>query len=481
MYEVKRPLFLIMIYNLTKLKSFSTNSFIKHWLIQYSMVLEGLGDSLKETLSKISKAIFVDERLINELVKEIQKALLKGDVNVKLVLELTKRIKDRALKEEPPGGLTKKEYLTNIVYQELVKFLGEEKTSINFDKKQTRIMLVGLFGNGKTTTAGKLGKYIKKRGHKVALVSLDVWRPAAYEQLKQIGERAEISVYGNPKEKNPSKILKEFEKELNKFDVVIYDTAGRDALNEELITELRQVNKLIQPHEALLVMGADVGQAAEIQAKTFHDTCGVTGVIITKLDGTAKGGGALSACAITGAKVKFIGVGEKIDAFEEFDPKRFVGRLLGMGDIEALLEKAKEAISEEEAQDLSKKLLKGEFNLVDLYSQMEAMGKMGPLSKIVEMIPGFGQIKIPKEALQVQEGKLKKWKHAMDSMTKPELEDPEIIDGKRVERIAKGSGLSVTDVRDLLKQYKQSKKMMKMMKGEKGMEKMMKKMTGNRK
>jgi signal recognition particle subunit SRP54 len=442
------------------------------------MVLEGLGTSLKDTLGKISKALFVDERLINELIKEIQKALLKGDVNVKLVLELTKKIKERAMKEEPPGGLTKKEYLTHIVYQELVNFLGEEKAAIKTDKKQTRIMLVGLFGNGKTTTAGKLAKYFKKRGHNVALVSLDVWRPAAFEQLKQLGERIEVAAYGNPKQKDPAKILKEFEKDLSKHDLVIYDTAGRDALNDELIKELKLVNKLIQPHEVLLVMSADVGQAAEKQAQTFHDTCGVSGVIITKLDGTAKGGGALSACAITGAKVKFIGVGEKVDALEEFDPKRFVGRLLGMGDIEALLEKAKEAISDEDAQDLSKKLLKGEFNLVDLYSQMEAMSKMGPLGKVMEMIPGMGQLKIPKEALQMQEVKLKKWKHMMDSMTKQELEDPELMSASRVERIAKGAGVSTSDVRDLMKQYKQSKKMMKMMKGGKGMEQMMKRMGG---
>lgn len=442
------------------------------------MVLDNLGSALKDTLSRISKALFIDERLINELVKDIQKALLKGDVNVKLVLQLTDKIKQRALKEEPPGSITKKDYLTSIVYQELVNFLGEEKVSINLDKKQTKIMLVGLFGNGKTTTAGKLAKYFKKRGHKIALVSLDVWRPAAYEQLKQVGERAEVSVFGNPKQKDPAKILKEFDSELKKYDLIIYDTAGRDALNSELIAELKLVGKLVNPNEVLLVMGADVGQAAESQAKTFHDTCGVTGVIITKLDGTAKGGGALSACAITGAKVKFIGVGEKIDALEEFDPKRFVGRLLGMGDIEALLEKAKEAITKEEAEDLSKKLIKGEFNLVDLYSQMEAMSKMGPLSKIVEMIPGFSQIKMPKEALQVQEEKLKKWKHAMNSMTKEELEDPELINGKRIERIAKGSGLNSSDVRDLIKQYKQAKKLMKMMKGGKGMEKIMKKMGG---
>lgn len=296
------------------------------------MVLEKLGTSLKDTLTKIKNAVFVDERLINELIKEIQKSLLSGDVNVKLVLELTKKIKERALKEEPPGGLTKKEYLVNIVYQELVNFLGEEKVPIKTDKKQTRIMLVGLFGSGKTTTTGKMAKYFKKRGHKVAMVSLDVWRPAAYEQLRQLGEKIDIPVFGNPKQKDPAKIMKEFEKEFKKYDVVIFDTAGRDALNEELIAELKLVNKLIQPQEVLLVMAADIGQAAEKQAQTFHETCNITGVIITKLDGTAKGGGALSACAITGAKVRFIGIGEKVDDFEEFDPKRFVGKMLGMGD-----------------------------------------------------------------------------------------------------------------------------------------------------
>ncbi|HME87446.1 MAG TPA: signal recognition particle protein Srp54 [Candidatus Nanoarchaeia archaeon] len=442
------------------------------------MVLDNLGNTLRDTLTKIKNAVFVDERLINELMKEIQKALLSGDVNVKLVLGLTKNIKDRALKEEPPGGLTKKEYLINIVYQELVKFLGEEKVALKVDKKQTRIMLVGLFGNGKTTTAGKLAKYYKKRGHKVAMVSLDVWRPAAYEQLKQLGEKIEVPVFGNPKQKDPTKILKEIQKELDAFDMVIFDTAGRDALNDELIEELKKMNKLINPHEAFLVMAADVGQAAEKQAQTLHDTCGVTGVIITKLDGTAKGGGALSACAITGAHVRFIGIGEKVDDFEEFDPKRFVGKLLGMGDLETLLEKAKDAMSEEDAQDLQKKLLKGQFTLLDLYSQMEAMNKMGPLNKIMEMIPGMGQLQIPKEALQGQQEKLKVWKFMMDSMTKEELEEPDEISGKQVERIAKGSGSSLSDVRELLKQYKQSKKLVKAMKGAKGMEKMMKKMGG---
>ncbi|MBU0461559.1 MAG: signal recognition particle protein Srp54 [Nanoarchaeota archaeon] len=444
------------------------------------MVLQKLGDSLKNTLQKISSAMFVDETLINELVRDIQRALLQADVNVKMVFDLTNKIKNRIKNEECPPGLTKKEFLIKIVFEELVNFVGEKEAKIEITKKPTKLMLVGLFGNGKTTTAGKLAKYYQKRGYKIAMMSTDTWRPAAYEQLRQLGAQINVPVFGNPKAKKPTDIWKEFEKELSKFDLVIIDTAGRDALSDELIEELNKINAAVKPDEALLVMGADVGQAAERQAKAFHDTCKITGVIITKLDGTAKGGGALVACAITGAKVKFIGVGEKIDALEPFVPERFVGKMLGMGDIEGLLEKAKEAITEEEAQDLGKKLLKGEFNMIDLYEQMKAMQKMGPLGKVMEMIPGMGQIKLPKEALHVQEEKLKKWKHIMNSFTKEELESPEeTLNSARIERIAKGAGVPVAEVREMFKQYKQSKKMVKMLKGKGGdMKKMQKMMAG---
>ncbi len=441
------------------------------------MVLEKLGDSLKSTLQKIAKAVFVDEKLVNELIKDIQRALLQSDVNVKLVFELSKRIKERALKEEVKK-LSKKEHLINIVYEELVSLLGKEGQKLEIKaKKPFKIMLVGLFGNGKTTTSGKLGKFLQKRGLKVALIGLDVHRPAAMDQIEQVASNIKAPVFLDKKEKNPVKIWKKYEKELSKFDVVIVDTAGRDALSKDLISELNSMNKLIKPDESLLVIGADVGQAAEKQAQAFHESCNITGVIITKLDGTAKGGGALIACSITEAPVKFIGVGEKVDDLEEFNPKRFVGRLLGMGDLEALLEKAKEAISEEEAKDLGKKFLKGDFSLIDLYQQMESMNKMGPLSKIMELVPGMSQIKLPKDMLKVQEGKLKKWRFIMDSMTKEELEDPENISGSRAERIAKGSGTAIREVRELIKQYRQSKKLMKGFKGsEKDMNKMMKKM-----
>ncbi len=234
----------------------------------------------------------------------------------------------------------------------------------------------------------------------------------------------------------------------------------------------------MEADERLLVLSGDLGQAAQQQAKAFHDICKVTGVIVTKLEGTAKGGGALSACAITGASVVFIGVGEKIDDLELFHPQRFVGRLIGMGDLETLLEKAQEAISEEQAEDLQEKFLKGEFTLIDLYEQMKALKKMGSLKKLMSMIPGMGSLQLPKEMMDVQEGKLEKWKFAMDSMTRAELENPDIISAERADRIAAGSGLKITEVRELLKHYKESKKLMKMFKGEQDIGKLMKRMGG---
>ncbi|MDP4012594.1 MAG: signal recognition particle receptor subunit alpha [Candidatus Nanoarchaeia archaeon] len=443
------------------------------------MVLEKLGNSLKNVLKKIAGAGLVNEKLVDEIVKEIQRALLSADVNVSLVFELTKGIKERALKEKAPAGVTQKEFLVNIVYEELVKFLGEEKSEVKIDpkKKPFKIMMLGLFGSGKTTSCGKLANYYKKRGHKVATLGLDTYRPAAADQLEQVSEKVGVSCFIDKKEKNAVKIYKKFVKELDKFDLVIIDTAGRDALSKDLIEEIEAINKEVEPDENLLVISGDIGQSAQKQAEQFHKSCGVTGVIVTKLDGTAKGGGALTACATTKASIKFIGVGERTDDLETFNPKGFVGRILGMGDIEALLEKTKETISEEQAQDLGKKFLKGEFNFLDLYEQLSAVKKMGPLTKVIEMIPGFGKLQIPKEVLEQQEGSLDTWKIVMQSMTKEELEDPDVLTRSRIDRIALGAGVSVGAVRQLLKQYKQSKKMMKMMKG-KNPEKLMKKFGG---
>src|SRR3989344_5825206 len=430
------------------------------------MVLEKLGNSLKEAFNNIARAVFVDEKLVDELVKEIQRALLLADVNVKLVFELSKTIKGRFLNEKELQGISARERLIKIVYEELVKITGTEKSEIVIkDKKPFKIMMVGTYGSGKTTSISKLAKYYSKRGYKVACLGLDVHRPAAPDQLEQLCKKINVQCFINKKEKNPLKIYKEFEKEHSKYDILIIDTAGRDSLTKDLIEELKDLNENIKPEENLLVISADIGQAAQNLAKGFHDACNVTGVIVTKLDGTAKGGGALTGAAATNAKVKFIGVGEKVDDLETFNPEGFISRLLGMGDLETLLEKAKEAITEEQAQDIQEKFVKGDFTLLDLYEQMKAMKKMGSLSKIMELIPGMGQLKLPKEMLEVQEGKLEKWKYIINSMTKKELSDPELIDSKRAERIAKGSGVNVSEVRDLIKQYKQSKKLMKMMKG----------------
>ncbi len=263
------------------------------------MVLDNLGSKLRDALGKIASSVFVDEKKVNELVKEIQRALLQADVNVRLVLELSNGIKKRVLKEKPVGAVSKREQVVHIVYEELVKFLGVSEQKLEIKVKPTKLMLVGLYGSGKTTQAAKLAHFYKKRGKSLAMIQLDVWRPAAYEQLSQLGAQIKVPVFGNPKEKDPRKIYKAVKKDLEKFDLVIVDTAGRDALSKDLIKEIGDITKLVKPHDVMLVISADIGQAAQKQAEAFHDACGVTGVLITKLDGTAKGGGDLAECSVS--------------------------------------------------------------------------------------------------------------------------------------------------------------------------------------
>jgi len=458
------------------------------------MVLDKLSNSLKDTLSKIKNSISVDRNLVEEILKEIQKALLSADVNVRLVLEITKNIRKKAINEDIKT-LNKKEHLITIIYEELTTFLGND-VDFELKKEQNRIMLVGLYGQGKTTTSGKLANYFKNRSKKVALISTDSWRPAAYEQLKQLGKQIEIDVFGDPKEKNPDKIYLKFKNKLSNYDIIIIDSAGRDSLNEELVEEITNLNKTVDPTDTFLVLGADVGQTAQKQAEMFKEKLNISGVIITKLDGTGKGGGALSACSIVKAPVKFIGVGEKIEDLEKFNSKKFVSVLLGMGDIESLIEKAKLVIDEKKAKNMESRMREGQFNLDDLYEQMKAMKKMGSMSKLMNMIPGFSSMKIDKAMLGNQEGKMEKWRIAMDSMTRKEKENPETIDISRIKRISEGSGTSISNTRELLKQYKQMKKMMSMFKNPNDFEniekdmgdmqnpqemmKMMKKMGGNK-
>jgi len=422
------------------------------------MVLDGLSNSLRKTLRKIANAQHIDKALIKEVVKEIQRALLQSDVNVRMVLDLTKKIEDRALEEKPPAGMSSKDHVVNIVYEELVKILGETK---EVPLKRQIIMLVGLYGQGKTTTCGKLARYFQKRGLKTALIAGDVHRPAAYNQLQQIADKIKVPIYGDPKEKKAHKIIQRGLDEFEGYEIIIIDTSGRHGLEDDLIQEMKEIANVSKPDWRLLIMDATVGQQAGPQAKAFHDAIGVNGVIISKLDGTAKGGGALSAVQATKAPVVFIGTGEHIDDLEKFDPPRFISRMLGMGDIKALIEKAQGVINEDDAEATARKLMSGKFSLRDMYTQMEMMNKMGPLQKVMDLMP-FGMAgKMNKEQMKVTQDKMAVYRVIMDSMTGEELDNPKIIRGTRINRIAKGCGRDPADIKELIKQYDRTRKAVK--------------------
>src|SRR2546430_900994 len=318
------------------------------------MVLEKLGGSLREALRKIAGASYVDESLIKEIVRDIQRALIQADANVQLALSITRELQRRALEDKPPPGMSPREHVVRIIYEELVKILG---TSRDIPIQKQRILLVGLYGQGKTTTAGKLAKFFQKKGLSVALIAADVHRPAAYDQLKQLAEQINATFYGDPTAKDATKIAKAGVKALEAIDVIIVDSSGRHALEPDLIKEIESVGKAVQAEERLLVVDATVGQQAGPQAKAFHDAVGITGVLVPQLDGPGEGGGALSAVAEGKAPIVFIGVGEKIDDLEKFEPPRFISRLLGMGELETLLGQAQEAMDARKTQPLTKSIL----------------------------------------------------------------------------------------------------------------------------
>lgn len=417
------------------------------------MLLEKLGNMIKKATDRIANAIFLDKALVDSVIRDLQRALIEADVNVQLVKSLSDDIRKAAL-DERIKGIEKKEHIIKLLHDELKEMLGGEKKDIEL-KKKTKIMLIGIYGMGKTSSIAKLALYYQKRGRKVACLGLDVHRPAAPEQLQQLCEKLKIPYFINKQEKNPIKIYKQFKKEIEKFDLILIDTAGRDALSKELIKELEKLDKEISPDYKILVMSADIGQAAKKQAQEFQKI-GVNGVIITRMDSTARGGGALTACKETNAKVFFITTGEHINDIEEFNPDSFLSRMLGMGDLQALVEKVRSVVDEKKQKEMQERLEKGKLTLLDIYEQLKTMSGMGSLSKIIELIPGLGKAKIPSELLGSQEEKMKSWKHAIASMTKEEIENPEIIEKQtsRIARIAKGSGTSTSDIRALLKQYK---------------------------
>jgi signal recognition particle subunit SRP54 len=433
--------------------------------------MEGLSSSLRDTLKKLARANRIDEKTLNEVVRDIQRALLSADVNVALVQQLSKRIKERALKEELSGKLNPRQHVINIVYQELVALLGEP---ISVRLAHHAIILVGLQGSGKTTTTMKLARFFQKKGLKAAVICADTFRPGAYDQLSQLCSRIGAPFYGELENKNAVEITAHGMAELKRYDVVLVDTAGRHALESDLVLEMKAINEIANADERFLVLDSGIGQQASEQARAFNEAIGLTGVIVTKLDGTAKGGGALSAVAEVGTGIAFIGTGETVDDFEKFEPDRFISRLLGMGDIKTLVEMIEEEPPIE--MDEAEAMLKGDFSLKDMYKQMEAIGKMGPLNKIVQMLPlGSLGVDIPDAALQSTKESLDRFRIVMDSMTNEELEHPRIIRSSRIKRIARGSGVPSDNVRELLKYHKVMQRTLKGVRSQKDMQKFLRK------
>jgi len=424
------------------------------------MALERLGSSLYEAIKKVFKASVVDEATVKELVQDIQRALLQADVNVKLVLEISKRIEERALNEKVPPGVSRREHIIKVVYEELTRFLGEKPVPVKIEPgKRKTIMLVGIQGSGKTTNGAKLARYFQKRGMKPALICADTFRPGAYAQLQQLANRINVPLYGDPKAKDSLKVVNEGLKQFTDKDIVIIDTSGRHKGEQELIKEMKALEKNIKPDEVILVIDGTIGQQALVQAKAFNEATPIGSILVTKLDGSARGGGALSAVAATGAPIKFIGTGEKVEDIEPFVPSRFVGRLLGMGDLETLLDKVREAevkVPEKKA----KAILSGKFTLTDMYEQFEAVKGMGTFRKLLKMLPGMSY-NIPEEMLNTAEDRLEKWRVMIQSMTQQEKDNPKIFNSSRMKRVARGSGTSEKEVKELLKQYVMMRRMLK--------------------
>jgi len=430
------------------------------------MVLDRLGTSLYGALKKVFRASVVDEATVKELVRDIQRALLQADVNVKLVLEISKRIEERALKEKVPLGIARREHVIKVVYEELTRFVGDKPVPIKLGPGKRRIlMLVGIQGSGKTTVASKLARFFHKKGLHPALICADTFRPGAFAQLQQLAKRINIPVYGDLTTKDPLKVVFKGLKLFADKDLIIVDTAGRHKEEHDLIKEMKKLEKKIQPDEVIMVIDGTIGQQALLQAKKFHETTPIGAIIVTKLDGSARGGGALSAVAATGAPIKFVGTGEKIEDLESFIPARFVGRLLGMGDLETLLEKVREA-EIKVPQKKAKAILSGKFTLTDMYEQFEAVKGMGTFKKIFKMLPGMSY-DVPDDMLNTAEGRLEKWRVIIQSMRVEEKENPKLLNSSRVRRVARGSGTTEKDVKDLLKQYVMMRKMLKRFKRKK--------------
>jgi len=429
-------------------------------------MLDNLKNSLQAAIKKIVKSSGVDEELIKELAKDVQRALLNADVNVKLVLEITKNLEYRSINEKPPPGLSRKDHIVKILYDELANLLGKENEFSFKPGTLNKVLLLGIQGSGKTTITGKLAKFLTGQGYKVGVIGADTYRPGALVQLKTNCERAHAEVYGEENNKDATQIVKNGLKHYggSGLDIILIDTAGRHKEEKELLDEMKEISKVAAPDLVLLVIDGTIGQQCYSQAESFHKIVPVGGIIITKLDSSAKGGGALAASAATGAKVMYVGTGEKIDDLELFSPTRFVGRLLGMGDIKALLDMAKRLESEADEVRL-KRISSGKMNMDDFYYQLEEVTKVGSLRGFLDNMPGLSGM-VKEDQLDQMEDRIGRWRYIIQSMNKQEKADPDgLLNASRIKRIARGSGWPEHEVKELLKNYKNSKSMMKASKG----------------
>ena len=428
-------------------------------------MLDNLRDNLRDAIKKIVKSSGIDEELIKELSKDVQRALLQSDVNVRLVLEITKNLEERSLNETPPPGLSRKDHIVKILYDELSKLLGNE-TDFNFQPgRQNKVILLGIQGSGKTTVASKLAKFLTKQGYSVGVIGADTYRPGALVQLRTMCEKSNVEVYGEENNKDSPEIVKNGLKHYEKLplDIILIDTAGRHKQEQDLLEEMERINKVADPDLALLVIDGTIGQQCFNQAEAFHKIVPVGGIIVTKLDSSAKGGGAIAASAATGSQIMYIGTGERIDDLEKFSPTRFVGRLLGMGDIQAVLDLANRL--EQEGDDVRlKRISSGKMNMEDFLFQLEEVTKVGSLRGFLDNMPGLSGM-VKDDQLDQMEDKVSKWRFIIQSMTKAEKADPDLLNSSRIKRIARGSGWTEHDVKELTKNYKNSKNMMKASKG----------------
>lgn len=432
------------------------------------MAFESLSDRLQSVIKKIRGSQKITEDDLKETLREVRMALLEADVNFKVVKDFVARIKERAMGQEVQASLTPGQFIIKIVNEELTDLLGGTQSKLTVaSKPPTVIMLVGLQGAGKTTTAGKLANHLRKNGKKPLLVAGDVYRPAAIKQLQVLGEQLNMPVFTLGDKVSPVEIAKQAMGKAFSLacDTVIIDTAGRLHINEELMGELQDIKKTVKPHEILLVVDAMTGQDAVAVAEAFNNDLGIDGLIVTKLDGDARGGAVLSVKAVTGCPVKFVGVGEKLDALETFHPDRMASRILGMGDVLSLIEKAQSVFNAEDAARLEKKMRKEEFTLEEFLEQMQQVKKLGSLESILGMLPGMGNISQKLKDANVDEKEMARVEAIIRSMTPSERRHPNIINGSRRKRIAAGSGMRVQDVNKLLKNFEQSKLMMKKLKG----------------